>query len=218
MINKLDNSPTFGWRYKMHSAILEAGGKNFKYHNYKVMPLLQEMVERPDFDETFLFSQKHFYYPNSKIKSFFDLTGKGNAKSAYEKHIGKFKELFDEFPLYALDEAAKALHYLQDVTQPQHIDSSSVIKKISDRTTHKKFEQHALDKSKSLLKQVRPAQLKSRTFETLFDDTVNLSSKNRVPTKDNQELWTAIAYDGTNVAVGATKRFFELLTTFIKSN
>lgn len=215
MINKIDNSPSFGWRYKMHYDIVSTAGKHFKYKDYDVLSILQDAVQRPDFDEVCLFSQKHFYYPNSKIKSFWDLTGDRNAKSVYEKHISCFKESFKNFPLCAFEEAGRAIHFLQDVAQPQHIDRSSIIKKMFDIDIHKNFEQFALDKSESLLKQARPAQLKSNTFEALFDDTVNLASKNQVPTKDNRELWDAIAFDGTNAALGATRRFFELLGKYI---
>lgn len=216
MINKVENSPSFGWRYKMHADIALAAGKKFGRENPDVLRVIEKSVIKPDFDEAFFYSQNHFYYPNSKIKSFLDLTGEHNAKSYYNKHIQNFRNLLNnDYDYYAANKAGRALHYLQDITQPQHIENTSVLKKWQDKDVHIDFEQFAYDEAQSLIKEARPQKFKSKSFEELFDDAVNVSLENKVPNRDNRELWGAIAYDSVNVAMGATKRFFEILHSLL---
>lgn len=123
-------SISFGWYYPMHADIIRKATQNSEIP--RVMKnILLESVQKPDLEEFFLFGQKHFYYPQNKIKSYLDYTGTHNAKHLYKTYVKKALKAIrsgnkDNFA----DEAGRALHYLQDMTQPNHIDKGSIIKKL----------------------------------------------------------------------------------------
>ena len=207
-----NNSTSFGWHYKNHSHILTKTNIA-KSIDKSILETLETFVQKPDFDEFFLYGQKHFYYPNDIVKSYLDYTGTHNAKYMYKKHISKMHKLFAEGKLVqGLEEAGRALHYLQDITQPHHIDSGSIIKKAKDAVNpHHSFEMFVNSKIDFLLEKNKPLKLKANSFETLFDEVINLSKTNQVPTMKNTNDWDKIATDAINIATTATQKFIELL-------
>lgn len=99
-----------------------------------------------------MYGQKHFYYPNESTKSL-----------SSRKYIGT-------------DEAGRALHYLQDMTQPNHIDSGSIITKAKEAAVpHHRFEINAYDKQNNFYDNYTPIEINANSFNDLFDKTVNIS-------------------------------------------
>ena len=74
------------------------------------------------------------------------------------------------------------------------------------------FEIETLDKQHEIFATVNPITLHSKNFEDLFDMTLQISHKNKVPTEENRTEWIIIAQRGVTNAVMATKKFLELLT------
>lgn len=204
MISKTENSPTFGWHYRMHTDILKAGVPETLKDN--AVKVLKKSVYMPDFDEAFLYSQYHFYYPNSARKSYLDFFGNNNAKKLYELHVENVLNNKNK-----LDEAGRAIHYLQDIAQPNHIEKGSALRKFLDKHMHHDFEMTSYSWSQELIKRSKPKVFISDNFRSLFDDTVKMSLKNRIPNKHNKSIWEEIAQEGVDIAIGATKRFLELM-------
>lgn len=206
-----NNNITFGWHHKMHSSFVE-GALNCIGSNKGNLRILSEAVQKPDLEEFFLYGQNHFYYPDSRIKSYLDLLGIHNAKSKYIEHIKKMQEiLLNSAEENGLDKAGRALHYLQDMSQPNHIDKGTILKKALNARSHCAFEMEALDKTDFFIKASKPKSFNSSDFVELFFDTVERSKENLVPKNSNANQWSEIIQTGTDIALGATVRFLELL-------
>ena len=204
-----NNNTSFGWHYKMHSDIVQ---KSTQKKNLPVsfINILKKSVEKPDFEEFVLYGQKHFYFPNDRIKSYLDYTGTHNAKYMYNKHIKNMDSAqnTEEF----LDEAGRALHYLQDITQPHHIESGSIIKKAKDAMhPHHEFEMMIYDQQEKLTPNKPKTHLKSNNFQELFDETVNLSLQNQVPKNDNKEEWINISKYAIDLTIASTEKFLDIM-------
>ncbi len=214
MLNDIKKSPNFGWHYRMHTKILNKAAEisNFKAENPHAFAILQNAVIKPDFDEFFMYNENHFFYPEKRIKSFLDFSGKHNAKYLYLRHLSKFfEELKNKNCITGFDEAGRALHYLQDITQPQHIESGSIIRKALDKSMHHRFEVQAFGNCDKYINNHTPyAFVKTHDFLSLFNQTVKISRKNQIPSNKNKSDWDNIAQNGVNLAIDATKRFLEI--------
>lgn len=209
------NSPSFGWYYPMHSKILKNAAKNTTISE-KAHAILLKSVQRPDLEEFFLFGQKHFYYPNDKIKSYLDYTGTHNARHLYKTHMRRALKAFrnGDFEIGA-EQAGRALHYLQDMTQPNHIDSGSIIKKAKEAIVpHHKFEMDTYDKQNEFYDKYTPIEIMANSFNDLFNKTVNLSQKNQIPRRNNIENWNNITQNGVDLAISSTRKFLEMLISY----
>lgn len=210
------SSISFGWYYPMHANILKNAAKNTSIPK-TIQNILLESVQKPDLEEFFLYGQKHFYYPNDKIKSYLDYTGTHNAQHLYKTHMKKALKAF-RFGNTEIgaDEAGRALHYLQDMTQPNHIDSGSIIKKAKEAVVpHHKFEMDAYDKQNNFYDNHNPIEISANSFNDLFNKTVNLSQKTQIPRKNNIENWDNIAQNGLDLAISTTRKFIEMLSSII---
>lgn len=203
---------SFGWYYKMHTDILK---KSAGYNDIPatIKNILIDSVRKPDLEEFFLFGQKHFYYPNDKVKSFLDYTGTHNAKHLYKTHVKKaLKAIKSGNKSDFADEAGRALHYLQDVTQPHHIDSGSIIAKAKEAIVpHHKFEMDAYYMQNEFYDKFTPIEIIANSFSDLFDKTVNLSQKNQIPRKNNIENWDSIIKNSLDLALSSTGKFLEMI-------
>lgn len=208
MLTQLKDSPSFGWTDRMHTNIVANILKETNISPTK-LAIIKESVQKPDFDEVFLYGLNHFYYPNKKMKSYLDLTGKHNAKYVYNQHINNMQHEINNDK--ALDEAGRALHYLHDITQPNHIESGSILRKAIDKKMHSNFEQKAFAKQNEFFDNAEPHNFTSNSFDSLFDDTIKITQQIEYPSNKNKNNWHNIAQQGINVALGATKRFIELL-------
>lgn len=209
------NSISFGWHYPMHTNILKKATRNSNIPEM-IENILLKSVQKPDLEENFLYGQKHFYYPNDKIKSYLDYTGTHNAKHLYKTHLKKSLNFFRVGNIiHGTDEAGRALHYLQDMTQPNHIDSGSIITKAKEfAVPHLKFEMDAYDKQNKFYDNYTTIEINAKSFNDLFDKTVNLSQKNQIPRKNNIENWDNITQNAIDLAISSTRKFIEMLSPF----
>lgn len=208
-----NNKTSFGWYFKMHADIVKNSAKLTDFDK-SAMATIEKYVKRPDLDEFFLLGQKHFYYPDSKMKSYCDYTGTHNAKYMYNSHVKKMNDaLTSDRKEQSFEEAGRALHYLHDMTQPNHIESGSFIQKIKESINpHHKFEMDIYDRSKKIYANAQPVEMESKTHEELFDEVLNISKNNQKPTMANIDKWDDIAQNAINTATGATKKFLDILS------
>lgn len=208
-------SIVFGWHYPMHADIIRKATQNSDIPE-GMRNILLKSVQKPDLDENFLYGQKHFYYPNDKIKSYLDYTGTHNAKHLYKTHLKKaLKAIRSGNNGIFTDEAGRALHYLQDMTQPNHIDSGSIIKKAQEAAVpHHKFEMDAYAKQNKFYDNCTAIEIDAKSFNDLFDKTINLSQKNQIPRKNNIENWDNITQNAISLAISSTRKFIEMLLPF----
>lgn len=206
-----NNNISFGWRYPVHSAMTENAVKKSKTLFSNINDIANSSI-RPDFEERAILCQTHFYYKDTG-RSFLDFSKKANAKAEYNRHVTEMIKNRETNRALALDHAGRAVHYLQDICQPQHISKGGVIKKAIERDVHKKFECLAFDKHDELIKNANEnnKDIKARSFSDLFNKTIDESSQINVPTKKNKDTWNDIAQSGINVAVSATNKFFEMV-------
>jgi len=174
--------------------------------------VLKTFVQKPDFDETAFKSNNHFYYPfnKGKSKSFMDFKGKQNAYSSYMNHVGNMQKCIEEKNIdNALEHAGRALHFLQDISEPHHSHKGNILQKIMEKAVHLEFEAYVRynwEKFFGSLSQEIHSE-KSNDFSDLFIKTAKHSANSDVATKRNKEDWDNIARDGLSNAVSATKEF-----------
>lgn len=202
--NQKQHNINFGWCKSMHGDMTHYALKGVVPK--KVLEKFCRYVQLPDEDEAFLYGQKHF------LGGFLDFRGKSNARYAARQHI---KELYKDKRDPKSDEHAfRFLHYLQDITQPNHIEKSSIFKKIRDAIIpHHKFEVMMCDNQEELYKNSQEVPLRSNNLKNLFEEVLSISSKNEPPSRKNQEKWFEIAQNGINLALSATRRFFEIVNS-----
>lgn len=214
-----NNNTTFGWRYTTHKELTALAVNDIpKLRKYK--DILVKFSQKPDFDERGFEGNNHFYYPPKLLRpreSFLDVVGRNNAGAKFNEHIFYFKEFLYTNKEKALEHAGRALHFLQDVTQPQHTERGTIYKKWKDLKIHKEFEEFALQNQDSFTYNTKPSELSLRTggVDELFEDAVDLSQKGKQVTKDNRNEWREIAHTGISNAVQATKLFCEYIASFM---
>lgn len=210
-INSVDNKTNFGWRYPTHkhvtALVVDSNPKLKQYSN-----ILTDFVVRPDFDERGFKGNNHFYYPPQLFRpreSFMDITGKNNALARYEAHLFYFENFVNKDNKTAMEHAGRALHFLQDVTQPHHIQRGTVFQKWRDLDTHLSFEEYENRYHDFFLKHGQKVELdvEPNNFVDLFDESVTLSETVTPATAKNKELWGNIAMEGISNMVAVTKEF-----------
>lgn len=197
-INAPDNNTNFGWRWPTHQIVTSIYTDKFpKLVKYKNQ--LAEFVVKPDFDELGFKGNNHFYYPPELFRpreSFLDFSGQNNSAARYEKHIFLFDKYVNRDNDKAMEHAGRALHFLQDVTQPQHIERGNFLKKWRDMNVHKEFEELAsLDVFINNPKVVE-LDVTQNDFHDLFDEAVAITENIQPANSKNREKWFEIAQDG----------------------
>lgn len=223
------NNINFGWHYKTHEHIVQTALKDFpQFQPYQDVFLSE--VQKPDLDDIGFCANKHFYYapesPNGTM-SFFDTKDKSNnARSAYKTHVENIEEAIenDDKPSI-MAQAARAIHFLQDMAQPQHTQKGSLLSKALDLKIHNDYESYTFKNQdtyrdeyfKSNPNTTPPHQSDSRTLGNLFEDTASDSQLGTQITRENQKNWTNIAQEQYNNAVNATKEFLTRLDFMMKN-
>ncbi|MCM1265448.1 MAG: hypothetical protein NC200_04540 [Candidatus Gastranaerophilales bacterium] len=130
----------------------------------------------------------------------------------YHKHVKEMLKLRNTDKEAAKEHAGRAIHYLQDISQPQHIEKGNVLQKAIERPAHKKFEQYSCERRHHLIRQAHKSneQIYATSFSQLFNNTLSISSEMEVPTMKNKSNWSNIAQQGYNIALSATKKFIEM--------
>ncbi len=216
-INSIDNKTNFGWSFKTHAAITgKVADEIPKLKKYK--NTLIKFVQQPDFDERGFKGNNHFYFTPLMFRpkeSFLDFFGKNNAGARFNEHVYYFDKLVKIDEPEAMEHAGRALHFLQDVTQPQHTERGSVWKKWKDLKLHKKFEIYVSEEQDTFIKNAKPAELLLETDEPdeLFEEAVFLSENGKQVKKDRKQDWDEIAQTGISNAISLTKHFLEYVAS-----
>lgn len=218
-IRSVDSKTNFGWRYTTHKKITAQAVEELpKLKKYK--DIIVEFVQKPDFDEQGFKGNNHFYFTPSLMhprESFLDLTGRNNAAAKFSEHVFYFEELINKDKNEAFEHAGRALHFLQDVTQPQHTERGTVFQKWKDLEMHKQFEKFASKNEDYFIGNAKPVkfELEPDNILDLFDEAVFHSERGKQVRKDNAGGWIDIAQTGISNAVQATKEFCAYLSSFL---
>lgn len=152
---------------------------------------------------------KIFNATNNSV-SFMDFNGRNNAKAAYEDQIEIMDNAIeDEDDEFAIQNAARACHFLQDVSQPQHIEETSAFGKAIDLKIHTDYEKFAEDNADICAENFQKAVRNPRNSMKLFTDTFSATKDLGKITRENQPYWGEITQRQFNIAVQATKEFLQ---------
>ena len=147
---------------------------------------------------------------NSNSVSYMDYTGNNNAKAAYKEQINLMDNAIeDEDDELAIQNAARACHFLQDVAQPQHIEVTSTLGKAIDLKIHTDYEKFAEQNADNILKDFKPTETAPRKQLQLFTDTFTSTKAQGKITRENEPNWNEITQKQFDTAVQATREFLQ---------
>lgn len=221
-VEKTQSNINFGFRYNTHRKIAETVIQNEFPKLEKYMPAIREFVQRPDFDELGLKSNTHFYYPfTSYLKprsSFLDFDWGHNARARYNKHIdlmfkehelGRFEDMAEQ--------AARAKHFLDDMSVGLHVKRGNFIDKWKEMPLHKAFEDFIQRHEDEFIAKSSKSsiQFKNQSFDDIFMSVVNNTKDSEIPTKENISRWPVIAQGSINSVMDSSRVFFKKLSDFL---
>lgn len=213
MKTTIDNSTNFGWFYGTHKRITRRALKNIPSLQ-QFSEKLAEFSKKPDLDEQGIFNNWHFYSPVMRTK-YCDFNGAESAYTRYREHVKKMLVAIkaNQTDLY-IEHAGRALHFLQDMTQPQHTQKGFVFNKLIQLHKHLKFEESARNQDKwfDIYKEIP---FRNMTFSTIFKQNVDLSTKNDLPKGEDITKWDGIIEKGINQAIFSTSEFLEKLSKLV---
>lgn len=152
---------------------------------------------------------KMFKTPGSGV-SFMDFNGRNNAKAAFEDQIEIMDNAIeDEDDEFALQNAARACHFLQDMAQPQHIEETSAFGKAMDLKIHTDYEDFAEKNADQFVNNLTLTVRNPRNSKQLFADTFSTTKSRGKITRENEPNWSEITQKQFNLAVQATKEFLQ---------
>ncbi len=142
--------------------------------------------------------------------SFMDFNGRNNAKAAFEDQIDIMDNAIeDEDEEAAIQNAARACHFLQDVAQPQHIEETSAFGKAFDLKIHNDYEVFAEKNADYFVSNLDLKTQKPRNSKQLFMDTFSTTKSRGKITRENEPNWSEITQKQFDLAVQATKEFLQ---------
>lgn len=208
----------FDWFWGTHKKITKAALAFFpRLQRYE--ELLKEFVVRPDFTEKGFLRNWHFYLPD-KNKSYLDFSGKDNAYTRYRLHVAKMLFAIRKRNIYqAVKHTGKALHFLQDMTQPHHTQGGFIFNKAFNLRTHRQFENFVSQNEDRLLQGLAPDHFMPKDFDKLFKLNVEFSTNITTPIKKNKDTdWERIAHAGLQQAARSTHAFLEMFDKLLPAN
>lgn len=221
-IQKVDNNTTFGLNTYTHSKIAKKLVEEEYPKLQKYIPILKYAVEKPDFDELGFHSNTHFYYPvESSLKfreSFFDFDGLHNARAKYNEHIDNFFAASKYFRFGdMMDEAGRAKHFLDDMSVGLHVQRGNIYAKWRDQKMHHDFETYIYDNQDYLINNAKksPVNFKTDDFDDIFMSVVDYTKKTNFPNNDNKNNWPEIAQNTINIAIDASRAFFDKILEYL---
>ena len=151
---------------------------------------------------------------NKNAVSYMDYNGENNAKSAYLEHIDKVDNAIEDEDIDAtIENAGRACHFLQDISQPQHIEETTTIGKAIDLKIHTDFEDYAEKHVSEFAKDFKFDNSTQRHNLQLFQDTFSQTKDIGKITRKNEPNWDEITKKQFNTAVQATKEFLLNIST-----
>ena len=217
METRISDRTNFGWFYGTHKRVTRFALRNLT----ELKPFkdaLEEFAQRPDFDEKGTFNNWHFFSPIQR-KSFLDFNNKENALAKYKDHVQKMLVAVDEKKqdLY-IEHAGRALHYLQDMTQPQHTKKGFIFNKFFYLRTHLAFEGFVKKNQEDCFSEYTERMFKNKSYEDLFMENVELSSKSELPKMKNRYAWERLGRNGINQAIYSTREFLIKLNRLLEKD
>lgn len=198
-----NNKLNFGWQGPTHAEITRIALEDFP----KLKGLessFAKYAQMPDIDETgsyWIFGNQHYYGKRQK-----------NALVNYNLHIQKMIEaakIKDESNL--VEHSARAMHFLQDMAQPQHLESRPLVLRVRDIISHYAFERFSREKQNIFLKPCEQNFEQPRDYSKIFMDNVEFSSAYKQPRFHNISSWERTCAEGLNKAVASSKEFLASL-------
>ncbi len=219
-------------QYNKEMQINTSGGQtNFKWNktthlemtmlalqNSSIDDITKRQVARyaqmPDFAKTELgyHNNTHFFFPNSKKKSFGPDSDKLNAFSQFKEHLQQ--AMLSEAKEEVLKKLGYALHYLQDMSVPLHTEPGGLIHKILKYKLHGNFERGkkygATAHLDILTQNFKAEDLEYSSILDLFTKTAEYSQNPEFKVKRfNKKNWISIQQACFNRGVNASREFLE---------
>jgi len=212
---KIKDKTNFGWFYGTHKRITRFALKDLS----NLMPhkgMLEEFAQRPDFDETRIFNNCHFYSPVTG-RSFFDFDGKHNALAKYMEHVSQMlANIAEENKALCIEHAGRALHYLQDITQVQHSQTEGLLKRLLHRKMHLNFEEFVREHQKAYFEGYEDKPFTDRPFKDIFLENLQVRLESNYPTKKNRYAWDRFGCAGVLQARSSTREFLVKLNALLE--
>ena len=212
----IKDKTNFGWFYGTHKRITRMALKDLP-NLRKYQDVIEEFVQRPDFDEQGIFNNWHFFSPIQQ-KSFFDFKCKGNAVAKYEEHVKKILENANKNINLCIEHTGRALHFLQDMTQPHHTQKSFFFNKIFNLKTHLSFEKFVKKTQNEYFESYITEPFKNLSFKNLIMENIKSSSEYRFPTTKNRYIWDQFGRKGIHQAIFSTKEFLTKIDKLISND
>ena len=112
-----------------------------------------------------------------------------------------------------IEHAARAKHFLDDMSVGLHVERGTVLKKYKEQKVHKDFETYIFENQDTFAKNHTSSELQKnhRSFKDLFMDTVQISLKTELPAENNKDRWKNIAQKTVDINMDSSNEFFKLL-------
>lgn len=150
---------------------------------------------------------------NKNAVSYMDYNGKNNAKYAYLEHLDKMDNAIEDEDIdLAIENAGRACHFLQDVSQPQHIEETTTLGKAIDLKIHTDFEDFTEKNVNEYAQKYETESTDRRHYLQLFQDTFGQTKELGKITRKNEPEWKEMSQKQFNMAVQATKEFLQNLS------
>ena len=216
---KIQSGVNFGLKAETHRKIAEKLIKEEYPKLQKYTPILKYAVEKPDLEACGFQCNTHFYYPDRTLlrvrESFFDFDGLHNARSKFNEHMSNFAEA-KKYCRYSemMDEAGRAKHFLDDMSVGLHVQRGNILQKWRDKKMHEQFEYYVFENQDTFIKnaQKTPIEFKTDSFDDIFMSVVDYVKNTEFPTKNNKAKWPLLAQESMNVALDASRVFFDKIS------
>ena len=219
-INNLTENQNFRWNKTTHLEMTMLALKDSELDNITKRQIAR-YVQMPDFIKTELgfYNNSHFYFPNSKKKSFGVNSGKYNAYSQFIEHLSHSISAKEDGEFYKF--LGFALHYLQEMSNPLHTEPSNIVSKMLKYKTHKKFECDSKVGATSNLDVLKDnykhEDVTYGSLLDLFKDTAEFSQNPKYKVRcTNVDKWLDIQKECFNRGVNSSKVFIERLLSVRK--
>ena len=215
-INPTTSQLNFKWNRTAHLEMTALALKDCNLPD-KVKRQVARYSQMPDFckQELGFHCNTHFYFPDSKHKSFGLNTEKNNALQMFKDHLDA--AIFCSKETDFLKHAGYAIHYIQDVAVPLHTRANSFIGKLLNYRLHREFERGETFGANLHLeefqKEYQPQIVNFTTLLDLFKDTADFSQKPELQVNSsNKKDWKQIQQTCFNRSVDVTTQLFKMIS------
>lgn len=239
---KINNQQSFGWFIGTHRRITNQVLESFP-NLQPHQDNLEIFSQRPDLDENGRFYNWHFYSsPQDEIslgnlfegnKTFFKCQehiggiirhfrknyGGDNALAKYQEHVGAMLRYLNEGKTEAaIEHAGRSMHFLQDMTQPQHTQRGLLSNKIIGLQEHLHFEHFVKNHQENYFTLFKEKPFLNNSFVDIFMENVRFSKQKKLPTNKVRDEWFYIGRDSIHQALHSTKEFLSMLSNLMQNS